>query len=192
MAIELFAIFNGTPVSGSGSVALNGTTAVVGTTTAFLTQAPVGTVIEVNGEARVVTVTTDNTHLTVGTAFTQTASGQDYTLYPMVAVEDLTADLLPPASEFQRYSKLTPLADGTVRGLGWSLATWKWGWITAAQRTALKALCSGASVETFIKTLNDTNAFAVYRAVLVWPEREQKYAAHVLDFALQFRKVSAI
>jgi hypothetical protein len=192
MAFDLFAIHNGTPVSGSGSVTLNGTTAVVGSTSAFTTQSAVGDVISVNDEPRVITVVTDNTHLTVATAFTQTASGQDYTFYPMVNVESLTGTPLPPASDFQAYSKPTPLANGTVRGLGWSLASWRWGWLTAAQRNALKALCSGASVETFIKTRNDANALAVYKCVMVWPERENRYSGNFLDFVLQFRKVIAI
>lgn len=63
----------------TGTLAKNGTTAVVGTSTLFTSELSVGQVILIPGtanEVRVVTVITDNTHLTVGSAFVNTSSGQ--------------------------------------------------------------------------------------------------------------------
>jgi hypothetical protein len=192
MTIEDYHIFSGTSTVGSGTVTLNGTVNVVGATSAFLTQLSVGSVLEVNGEARVVVTIADNTHCTVSTAFLQTASAQAYTIYQMINVEDVSADLLPPAGAYVPFSRPTPLLDGTVRGMGWATATWKWGWLALAQRNALKALCAGVSVETFIKMPDDARVTRTYRAVLVWPAAEQYYANTVLDFTLSFRRLEVL
>lgn len=192
MTFSTFKIYDGSNPTESGTLTLNGTMAVVGASTAFTTQLVVGDVIEAGGEARVVATITDSTHLTVSTAFTISGGGKAYTIAALKNVETLVAYLLPPASDFQPYSKPTALGDGTVRGLGWTTALWKWGWLTQAQRNALKALCAGVSVETFIATRNSDGAFKVYRAVLVWPDREDHYGGKVLNFTLQFRKLQAL
>lgn len=188
-----YQIYDGSTITESGTVTLNGTTAVVGSTTAFTTQIQAGDVIEVNGEARVVSVVTDNTHLTVLTAFAQSASGQLYTRYRMVAVETLASGRLKtPVSDPQTYSRLEPLLDGTVRGLGWMTTNWKWAWLTHTERDALKALCPGASISTFIKTRDEGNDFAIYRAVMVWPEKPDIYGQRWQNFTLNFRKLEAL
>lgn len=68
-----------TTLTGTVAVAAS-STAVVGTGTAFLTELSVGEQIAVPASGspvvRIVTVITDNTHLTVNTAFTATLSGQ--------------------------------------------------------------------------------------------------------------------
>lgn len=67
----------------TGTVAKTaGSTALVGTGTAFTTELAVGRVISVPGtaaEVRVVTAIADNTHLTVNTAFANNATGQTAT-----------------------------------------------------------------------------------------------------------------
>lgn len=72
--------------TGIGTVAINGTTAVVGTGTQFTrtfktgaSLSPTKDQIVVNGETREVTAVTDDTHLTVGVAFTGSGS-YSYTL----------------------------------------------------------------------------------------------------------------
>jgi len=63
----------------TGTVTKNGTTAIVGSSTLFTSELTVGQIISVPGtttEKRVVTVITDNTNLTVGVAFVNSASGQ--------------------------------------------------------------------------------------------------------------------
>ena len=188
-----YQIYDGSTITESGTVDLNGTTTVTGSSTAFTTQFQVGDVIEVNGEARVVGTVTNNTQLIVETAFLQSATGQAYTRYRMVAIETLAGGLMKtPTSDPQTYSKLDALLDGTVRGQGWMTTNWKWAWLTATERTALKALCTGASISTFIKTRGEANTFAVYRAVMIWPDKPDIYGQRWQNFILAFRKLEAL
>jgi hypothetical protein len=65
---------------GSGTVSTTKTTELVGTNTTFLTDFSIGDTITVSGEtARVVATITDDTHLTVTTAFQNTTTDISYT-----------------------------------------------------------------------------------------------------------------
>jgi hypothetical protein len=188
-----YQIYDGSTITESGTVTLYGTTAVVGSSTAFSTQFRTGDVIEVNTEARVVNVVSDNTHLTVLSAFLQSASSQAYTRYRMAAIETLASGFMKtPTSDPQTYSKSDALLDGMVRGQGWMTTNWKWVWLTTAERTALKALCPGASILTFIKTRDEGNLFNIYRAIMVWPDKPDIYGQRWQNFMLAFRKLEAL
>jgi hypothetical protein len=68
--------------TGIGTVATNGTTALVGTSTVFSRSFVVGDTISVAGETdRFIATITDSTHLTVTVAFSTTATGLAYTHY---------------------------------------------------------------------------------------------------------------
>jgi hypothetical protein len=188
----IYRIYDGTSTTRTGTVTLNGTTSVVGSGTAFGSEFSVGDVIEVNNEARRIASISNDTSLTVGSAFTQSATGQVYTGYHIVAVTSLAMDMLEPNSTPQTYSAARALLDGTVRGLGWSTTEWKWGFITAAQHAAFKALCPGKSVLTFIDTRDDNDEFLTYRAVMVLPDKSEIYAHHWLNFTLGFRKMEQL
>jgi len=74
-----------TAVAQPGTVATSGTTALVGTSTYF-TDYAVGDTITVSGEtARTIATITDNTHLTVTLAFSNTASTKTFTRRPIIA-----------------------------------------------------------------------------------------------------------
>lgn len=65
----------------NGTVATNGTTAIVGTSTTFLSDFVVGDTVSITGEtSRVVASVTDNTHLALTVAASTTASGLSATL----------------------------------------------------------------------------------------------------------------
>lgn len=66
-----------TLATGTGTVSSSGT-AVTGSGTLFTTQLVVGGVIIVGGEARVITVITDATHLTLDRSFSSAASGASF------------------------------------------------------------------------------------------------------------------
>jgi len=67
--------------TGSGTVATTGTTTLTGTNTSFLSTFKVGDTITVTGETiRTISAITSDTSLTVGVAFSTTASGLSYTL----------------------------------------------------------------------------------------------------------------
>lgn len=110
----------------------------------------------------------------------------------MVNVETLASNTMPaPKARYRTYSRPLELGDGTRRGAGWATAEWRWGFLTAAQRDALRAYCSGASATAYIRTRNEAQAYAYLTGVMVWPEEEQRDAGRCLDFAIQFRALTA-
>jgi hypothetical protein len=88
-----------------------------------------------------------------------------------VNVESLAANTPAPRSTFQDYTQSVPTASGGARGLGWPVAVWEWDFLTQTQFTAIKALCPGASVACWIRTLTDDYAtYKYYSAILRWPQ----------------------
>ena len=53
------------------------------------------------------------------------------------------------------YSKPVNLGDASVRGLGWLTTSWHWDFLSQAQYTQLKGLCSDLSAQVYIKTKNN-------------------------------------
>lgn len=106
----------------------------------------------------------------------------------LVNVESLTVPLPAPKGIFQDYTEVIELGDGTVRGVGFPAAVWRWGFLTQAQRDQLRTFCTGASNEVYIKTRTNDSAdsYGLYTAVMVWPT-EEKDAQRRLDFAVLFR-----
>jgi hypothetical protein len=78
----------------TGSINPTALAAVVGVGTSFTTEVAVGDVLIVSGESRTVLVITDNTHLTVDTAFSDNAddTSPDILTPPTVAC-DVTGDI---------------------------------------------------------------------------------------------------
>ncbi len=109
----------------------------------------------------------------------------------MVNVEELATPLPAPKSAFRPYSKRIDLGDGTVRGLGWVTATWRFGVLKSSLRDQLRVFCAGASASVYIKTRknNTSDAYQVYTAVMIWPEEEEKRAGRRLDFVVEFRNL---
>jgi hypothetical protein len=96
----------GAPVGttiGAGTITTNGTTAIVGVGTAFLSAIAVGDVIFIAGEtARVVTVVTDDTHLTLSVAAATNTAGNAYSfakkaVYPWSFRPQEPVDAAPPS-----------------------------------------------------------------------------------------------
>ena len=75
------------------------------------------------------------------------------------------------------------LGDGNARYLGYPVATWRWNYIRAASRDALRQYCPGASQELYIQTINNEEEFAAYRAILHWPEEA---TSTMYDRAIKF------
>ncbi len=109
----------------------------------------------------------------------------------MTNVEELATPLPAPKSTFRPYSQRRNLGDGTVRGLGWVIATWRFGILKPALRDQLRTFCAGASAEVYIKTRknNTLDAYQVYTAVMIWPEEEEKRAGRRMDFVIEFRNL---
>lgn len=106
----------------------------------------------------------------------------------MTNLESLTTPLPAPKSTFRPYSQYIRLGDGTVRGSGWAEATWRWGFLTRAQRNQLRTFCTGASANVYIKTRkNDSSdAYQVYMAIMIWPEEEEKSLGKRIGLEIRF------
>ncbi len=108
----------------------------------------------------------------------------------LAGMQALSAMSIPaPQSTFRPYSTDIRLGDGTMRGMGFPVATWHWGFLSAAQRDVLKAFCAGQSALVYLRTTKDNMVFDDYQAVMVWPTEEERAAGRVLDFTLEFHRL---
>jgi len=173
---------------------------VDGSGTSFDTEVVAGYLITINSETRVVESVTNATTLVVTVAFSASVALAAYTLVNLVNVEDLTVPVFSPKGTFVPFSQYLTLGNGLVRGLGWATARWLWGFLSNTQRDQLRLFCddgSGnplASNSVYIRTRNNeqTDAFAYYKANMVWPQEEEKQAAKRLTFAIDFQNLVEI
>lgn len=172
----------GTVAHGSGDGVLNGTG------TAFLTEFKTGDLVIVNGVYRVVFSVTSDTLLGVAPDWDTVESGQAVSGYSMQNLETALS-VAAPKSSYQPYSTQLDLGDGSVRGAGWPEAEWRWGYLTQAQRDALRDYVSGAgaAVAIYTETNEDSDAFAFFLAQAIWPPQETKDATRRIPFVLRFR-----
>lgn len=93
-----------------------------------------------------------------------------------------------PLQTFKPFSKAVENGAGGVKGQGWPIAEWVWGFLEEDERDALKALCPGLSVEVYIRTLNADLDWRTYRALMIWPtEAEDRQVGSSMKFQLVFR-----
>jgi len=112
----------------------------------------------------------------------------------MENLADLTVPVPEPKSDYQEYSRHLTLGDGTVRGAGWTIAEWRWTYLTRPQRDQLKTFCAGASASIYIKTrTNETeDVYDVFTAVMIWPIDEEKSFSRRMDFVIRFTNLEAV
>ena len=79
-----------------------------------------------------------------------------------------------PRGEWLEAAEISGLADGSARYLGYPIATWRFTYIRQESRDALRAYCPGASQELYVQTINNEEEFAIYRAILHWPEERPR------------------
>ena len=94
-----------------------------------------------------------------------------------------------PKYEYGLYAGEIVLGDGTARGVGFPVTVWHWSFLSAAQRTALRAYCAGKSAVVFIRSIKDDNTFTDFEAVMIWPTHEERQSGRVIDFSLDFRNM---
>lgn len=99
----------------------------------------------------------------------------------MVKLESLTlsgsaSPVSYPKSTMKPYGDVMNLVSGLVRGLGYPTTTWIWSVIPRKERDTLRQFCTGQSANVFIrtKTMDNTDAYANYSAVMVWPTQEEE------------------
>ena len=108
-------------------------------------------------------------------------------------VEGLSTPVPAPKSSYRPYASSVPLGDGSFRGTGYPVATWRFGYLTAAQRNMLRTFCTGKSASVYIKTrITDavsgaSDAYKIFTAIMVWPDEEERQAGRRLEFEIEFR-----
>lgn len=97
----------------------------------------------------------------------------------------------PPKGSFQKYSKFYELGDGVTMGGGWSLITWHLDFMRKQERywynqwAAHPGYAAGGTsdrvtvwtrtgeVQNFYDSADTSSQWALYEAVMVWPEQEE-------------------
>jgi hypothetical protein len=103
-----------------------------------------------------------------------------------------TLSVVDPKSSYKPGAQRVRLTSGGSRDIGYPQAVWRWGFITQAQRNALRAYCTGASATVYITTrVNDTistaaDAYDDFQAIMHWPEEEDREAFRRIGFELTF------
>jgi len=113
------------------------------------------------------------------------------TLAGMTNLENLTPPLPAPKSYFRPFYESITLADGSIRGMGSPVASWRWGVLSRAQRDALRVFCTSKSATVYIRTrkTDSADAYTDYRAIMIWPDDEERDAGRRLDFLIEFRQL---
>jgi hypothetical protein len=110
----------------------------------------------------------------------------------LVNLEVLSTPVIPPKWFYSPYSESIPLGDGSVRGVGAPMATWRWGFIKRAQRDKLRTFCPGASASVCIRTYTTETADIAkeFSCDMYWPtEAEEVNSSRRLDFTIEFRNL---
>jgi hypothetical protein len=106
------------------------------------------------------------------------------------SLQALSAMSIPaPQSTYRPYSTEVNLGDGLVRGMGFPIATWHWGFLSATQRDLLKALCTGQSSQVYIRTMINDLSYVEFQAVMVWPSEEERATSRILDITIEFHRL---
>lgn len=190
----------GTIATATGTATINGTTAVVGSSTLFTTQLAVGYLIFVADEWRVVSVITDNTHLTVSAAFAGSSGGNVIQYVNMKNLADLSTRVTYPKYTFSPYSDERELGNGQPRGLGSPIAEWRWqllkilGQNAYTQRDLLRTFVTTAAASIYIRTRVNDNAqeYRYFNVNAIWPQAEDRDAGRTLDFVMRFNAMEEL
>ena len=190
----------GTLFAASGTAALNSTAAVVGSSTAFLSQFSPGYLIVIAGETRVVETVSDNTHLTVADAFAGSSSGNSISGVNLKNLKSLSTPVDYPKHVYSPGSDYKELGNGGLRLLGSPQATWRWGILrrttsAQAQRDMLRTFCTGASAAVVIRTRVSDNAdeYKYFSCQVLWPQgAEDKDAGRRVGFELRFTAMAEL
>jgi hypothetical protein len=94
--------------------------------------------------------------------------------------------IVNPESNFTDYPDTIKLADGTIRGKGFPLASWHFGYLSSAQYDALRAFCAPASAAACIATMNNDRDFIRYDCVMLMPDTFVVRAGRYVDVTVEF------
>lgn len=113
------------------------------------------------------------------------------TLGGMVALGSLTVSVPEPESNFSNYAETVKLGSGLVRGQGYPLAEWHYGFLKETQFDQLLTFCTTASANIFIATRTNGNSFLRYTANMIVPERYIIRDGRYIDIVFNFNSLIA-
>lgn len=73
--------------------------------------------------------------------------------------------------------------------MGYPVATWRWGFISNAQRDMLRTFCPDVTETVYIRTYTKENSDEtnLYEAIMTWPVLEEEVdASRRIDFTIEF------
>lgn len=97
-----------------------------------------------------------------------------------------------PEWSYTKYSREEILGDGTVRGAGYPIAEWHFGYLTQSEYEALRAYCTGKSASIYVVTKTDENTYGTYSATMVWPDNIRWQNSKAIDVTFKFMKLEAV
>lgn len=97
-----------------------------------------------------------------------------------------------PDWSYAPYSREDVLGDGTVRGSGYPVAEWHFGYLTQTEHDALRAYCSGKSANVYMVTKTNANTYGTFTATMVWPDNVRFENSKALDVTFKFLKLEAV
>lgn len=101
-------------------------------------------------------------------------------------LEELSPALFAPNGVFTKWKEDIEIGSGHTRGAGYATATWLWGYMTLAQRDALRAFCPNASADVCIRTRDGDDQFDYYTGIIHWPKEEEIFSGMILDLEIRF------
>lgn len=101
-------------------------------------------------------------------------------------------NIVQPESQFTDNASRVTLQSGIVRGLGYPIASWHFGYLSQVQWTALTAFCTQASANVFIATMKNDGTYVEYSAVMVLPETYTVRATRYVDVTVEFNNLVGI
>lgn len=184
----------GVATAGAGTITVTaGSSDVNGSGTAFNSFFQAGDYIMAGTVIKPINALDTNTHLTIIGTWPANQSNTIYSRIRLINIESLTPSVYPPRSTFRSWTMTVPTGDGLERGLGRPQATWRWGFITAAQRDILRTYITSKSARVYIRTRRTENNddYEEYSAAALWPDDEDRLAGRRLNFVLEFRDLVA-
>ena len=107
-------------------------------------------------------------------------------------IKTLAPTAKEPEWSYKLYTSEELLGDLTVRGMGYPVAEWHFGYLTQADYDAFRAFCAGKSAAVYVVTKTDANTYGTYTANMIWPENVRWQNGKAIDITFKFMKMEAV
>ena len=116
------------------------------------------------------------------------------TLAGLTNIEALTTKVTPPKSTFSPYADVRKMGNGSYRGVGAAIASWKWGIIKPALRDQLRLFCPEPSVTAVVwirtYTKEHLGSPQIFQALMHWPVLEEETdAGRAIGLEIKFTEM---